>query len=91
MSGQIEVYVSPFPSTGQRWRVSADGGSQARWRRDGSEIFYLAPDRKLIAASVTTTGDEFTVKGYEPLFEIRLSLRRVSRVRRHRRTRSAFS
>jgi Tol biopolymer transport system component len=70
-SGSIEVYVSPFPSTGRRWRVSADGGSQARWRRDGSEIFYLAPDRKVIAAEVTTTGGEFTVKGYDPLFEIR--------------------
>ncbi len=71
VSGRIEVYVSRFPSTGQRWRVSADGGSQARWRRDGSEIFYLAPDRKVIAAAVTTTGDEFTLKGYDPLFEIR--------------------
>jgi len=70
-TGTIEVYVSPFPSNGKRWRVSADGGSQARWRRDGSEIFYLAPDRKVIAAAVTTTGGEFMVKGYEPLFEIR--------------------
>ena len=69
-SGSIEVYVSPFPSTGKRWRVSADGGSQARWRRDGSEIFYLAPDRKIIAAAVGTSGSEFAVKGYEPLFEI---------------------
>ena len=71
VSGQIEVYVSRFPSTGQRWRVSADGGSQARWRRDGSEIFYLAPDRKVIAAAVTITGDQFTLNGYDPLFEIR--------------------
>jgi hypothetical protein len=70
-TGTIEVYVSPFPATGRRWRVSADGGSQARWRRDGSEIFYLAPDRRLIAAAVSSGGGEFTVKGYEPLFEIR--------------------
>jgi dipeptidyl aminopeptidase/acylaminoacyl peptidase len=70
-SGSIEVYVSPFPSTGRRWRVSADGGSQARWRRDGSEIFYLAPDRTVIAASVSASGGDFQVKGYEPLFEIR--------------------
>ena len=70
-TGTIEVYVSPFPSNGKRWRVSADGGSQARWRRDGSEIFYLAQDRTLIAASVTISGDEFTVNGYDPLFEIR--------------------
>ena len=70
-TGTIEVYVSPFPSNGKRWRVSADGGSQARWRRDGSEIFYLAPDRTVIAVSVTIKGHEFTVNGYEPLFEIR--------------------
>jgi Tol biopolymer transport system component len=70
-TGTIEVYVSPFPSNGKRFRVSADSGSQARWRRDGSEIFYLAPDRKIIAASVTIRGNEFTVNGYEPLFEIR--------------------
>ena len=48
-TGTIEVYVSPFPSNGKRFRVSADGGSQARWRRDGSEIFYLAPDRTIVA------------------------------------------
>ena len=68
-SGRIEVYVSPFPANGRRWRVSADGGSQARWRRDGREIFYLAPDRKLIAATVATSRSEFSVTGYEPLFE----------------------
>jgi hypothetical protein len=51
--------------------VSADGGSQARWRRDGSEIFYLAPDRTVVAASVTIKGNEFTVNGYDRLFEIR--------------------
>jgi hypothetical protein len=51
--------------------VSADGGSQARWRRDGSEIFYLAPDRQIIAASVTISGTDVTVNGYEPLFDIR--------------------
>jgi dipeptidyl aminopeptidase/acylaminoacyl peptidase len=70
-TGSIEVYVSPFPSNGKRWRVSADGGSQARWRRDGSEIFYLAPDRTVVATAVTINGGEFSVKGYDPLFEIR--------------------
>jgi eukaryotic-like serine/threonine-protein kinase len=70
-TGTIEVYVSPFPWNGKRFRVSADGGSQARWRRNGSEIFYLAPDRTVVAASVTIKGNEFTLNGYDPLFEIR--------------------
>jgi eukaryotic-like serine/threonine-protein kinase len=39
-SGQIEVYVRPFSSTGAKWRISKDGGCQPRWRRDGMELFY---------------------------------------------------
>lgn len=69
-SGQAEVFVSPFPAKGRRWRVSADGGSQARWRRDGKEIFYVDPDRMLMSASVTSAGDEFTVNEYQPLFTL---------------------
>ena len=67
-----------FPSDGKRWRVSADGGSQARWRRDGSEIFYLAPNRTLIAAQSTSDGNEFTVNGYDPLFEISILTARIT-------------
>lgn len=70
-TGQAEVYVTPFPAGGRRWRVSTDGGSQARWRRDGREIFYLAPDRMLMAAAVSGQGAEFTVGPVERLFEFR--------------------
>lgn len=66
--GQPEVYVSSFPPNGRHWRVSADGGIQARWRRDGKEIFYLAPDRTLMAATVTSSRREFSVSEYHPLF-----------------------
>lgn len=41
-SGQREVYVRPYPSTGggQR-RLSTDGGIAPVWSPDGSELFYL--------------------------------------------------
>lgn len=32
-----------------------------RWRRDGQELFYLAPDRKLMAAAVNGQGSAFEV------------------------------
>jgi serine/threonine protein kinase/Tol biopolymer transport system component len=51
-TGNWEVYVSPFPGFGSRWQVSRGGGEEPRWRRDGKEIFYLAPDGKLMAADV---------------------------------------
>jgi Tol biopolymer transport system component len=69
-SGEAEVYVSPFPASGRKWRISADGGSQARWRRDGKEIFYVAPDRMLIAATVTAENSEITLTGLDPLFQL---------------------
>jgi Tol biopolymer transport system component len=69
-SGQAAVYVAPFPQNGRRWRVSAGGGSQARWRRDGRELYYLAPDRTLMAATVTITNGEVAVAGTESLFRL---------------------
>jgi dipeptidyl aminopeptidase/acylaminoacyl peptidase len=70
-TGQAEVYVTPFPARGRQWRVSRDGGSQARWRRDGKEIFYLAPNRTLMAAAINAQGSDFSVGAVEPLFEFR--------------------
>ena len=52
-SGSTAVYVQTFPSSGSEWRISAGGGAQPRWRRDGRELFYLAPDKKLMAVDVT--------------------------------------
>ena len=65
-----EVFVTRFPDKGPSWRVSADGGSQARWRRDGTEIFYLAPDRRLMAAAVTERSGAIAVTRVDPLFTL---------------------
>ena len=51
-SGRPEVYVDSFPAPGDRIRVSTGGGGWPRWRPDGKELYYLAPDRKLMAVSV---------------------------------------
>ncbi len=56
-SGRFEVYVQPFPGPGGKWQVSANGGVQARWRRDGKELFYLALDGMLMSVPLTSTPD----------------------------------
>src|SRR4029077_15422640 len=43
-SGKYEVYVAPFPGPAGKWQISTAGGTNPRWRRDGTEIFYMAPD-----------------------------------------------
>jgi len=70
VSGQPEVFVAPFPAATRRWRVSADGGSQARWRRDGKEIFYVAPNRMLMSVAVTASRDGIVAGNHQPLFEL---------------------
>ena len=51
-SGNWEVYVAPFPGPGDNWKVSSAGGFEPRWRQDGKELFYIAPDGKLMAVAM---------------------------------------
>jgi serine/threonine protein kinase len=53
-SGRWEVYVTSFPEAHGKWQVSNAGGDQPRWRSDGKELFYLAPDSRMMAVTVKT-------------------------------------
>lgn len=52
-SGTWQVYVAPFPTTGQRWQISSDGGVEPRWRGDGRELFYRTLAGEIVAVDVT--------------------------------------
>ena len=52
-TGRDEVYVRPFPDGSGRWLISAAGGTEPRWRRDGRELFYRNADT-LFAVQVQT-------------------------------------
>jgi len=54
----------PFGQDGERVRASTLGGGQPRWRGDGKELFYLAPDGTLLAVPVAASGT--TIKLGEP-------------------------
>ena len=51
-SGRYEVYVTPFPPTGEHWPVSSGGGLQPIWREDGRELYFLGLDGSLNAVAV---------------------------------------
>ncbi|MCG3159448.1 MAG: Protein TolB [Acidobacteria bacterium] len=53
-SDRNEIYVQSFPEPGRKVIVSKGGGLLPRWRRDGRELYYIAPDDKLMAVSVET-------------------------------------
>jgi eukaryotic-like serine/threonine-protein kinase len=68
-SGRVEIYVRPFPDVSRaRWQVSANGGSKALWSRDGSEIFFVSPNRELMSAAVSFD-PELTPGPITPLFD----------------------
>ncbi len=58
-TNRFEVFVQPFPPTGAKWQISQSGGHQPQWSRDGRELFYVTPDRRIIAVSVTVSGASF--------------------------------
>src|SRR5262245_8193681 len=72
-SGRTEVYVQSFPDGKSRTQVSTAGGAQVRWSADGKEIFYLAPDGKLMAVSVALGGATPDVKLPVVLFQTYLA------------------
>jgi eukaryotic-like serine/threonine-protein kinase len=51
-SGVLEVYAQRYPELGERYKVSIGGGGQPQWRRDQSELYYIAPDRAVVAVSI---------------------------------------
>jgi dipeptidyl aminopeptidase/acylaminoacyl peptidase len=73
-SGRNDVYVAPFSGRGSKWQISAAGGNFPRWRRDGKEIFYLAPDNTLMSVGVNGAGSAFETGTVRPLFQARVSI-----------------
>jgi eukaryotic-like serine/threonine-protein kinase len=69
-SGRYEVYVQSFPGGGGIRQVSTGGGIGPLWRGDGKELFYHAPDGKLMAVAVKG-GASFEAGMPAPLFEFR--------------------
>ena len=70
-TGRNEIYVRPFPqASAGKWRVSANGGTEPHWRRDGKELYYISADSKMMAAGVTTAPAFNMPANPKPLFTL---------------------
>ena len=69
-SFQIAVQTFPDPSLG-KWTITREGGTEPIWRHDGRELYYLAPDGKIMAVSIKT-GSNFDAGQPTPLFQTAL-------------------
>jgi hypothetical protein len=65
--------VRPFPpSSGGQWQISTGGGTQPRWRPDGKELYYIAPDAKLMAVPIAANGSTLQPGTPVALFQTRI-------------------
>jgi Tol biopolymer transport system component len=72
-SGRPEVFLQSFPEGRVRTQVSTTGGTQVRWSGDGKEIFYVAPDGRMMAVSIAFGGAAPDVRVPVAMFQTRLA------------------
>ena len=68
-SGKSEIYIQSFPMPGRKRLLSTNGGFEPEWRKDGKELYYLAPDRKLMAVTIASSSSGVEASGPRALFE----------------------
>ncbi len=67
-----QVLLRPFPNVSDgRVAVSLGIAIEPRWSRDGSTIFYVSIDDRLVAAEVIVDGDQARIGRREELFDLR--------------------
>jgi eukaryotic-like serine/threonine-protein kinase len=80
-SGTFQIVVQTFPDpNGGKWQISADGGVQPKWRKDGRELYYLSLDGKMMSVPVNTSAT-FTAGRPVFLFQTSLTVNRRSPTR----------
>jgi Tol biopolymer transport system component len=57
-SGKDEIYIESFPPGGSKWLVSVNGGTNPKWRKDGRELFYISPQKELMAVPLRVRGEQ---------------------------------
>lgn len=72
-----DVFVQSSPGHGGKNQISSNGGAQPKWRADGTELFYIAPDKRLMAVPVQT-GKKSVAGTPHALFQTRITGARFS-------------
>ena len=78
-TGRMEVFIRPFPGPGGRWQISSDGGALPTWSRARAELFYLAPDRRIMVTPYRIAGEEFRADKPRALSDVQFAADLFSR------------
>ena len=70
-TGRYEIYVRPFPREAGPIPISTAGGVYPRWSRDGNELYFIAPDAKMMAVSIRAAATVLDAGAPAPRFQTR--------------------
>ncbi len=69
-TGRPEVFIRPFPDAGSaKFQVSTGGGVAPLWARSGRELFYVTPQREMVAVPIAP-GPALALGARQPLFRL---------------------
>jgi Tol biopolymer transport system component len=68
---RYEVYLQSFPNPGRQFQVSVNGGFSPVWSRDGTELYFISPDRRLMAVSIRNHPGALEIGAPKALFDSR--------------------
>ena len=71
-TGRMEIFVKAFPGGGRAWRVSINGIAPQLplWRKDGKEVYYVAPGGGLMAVPLKVVDTAIDVGTPAALFKL---------------------
>jgi Tol biopolymer transport system component len=70
-TGRFEIYVRAFRGPGVQTLLSTAGGVYPRWSPDGKELYYVAPDARLMAVPIHATAKTMQAGVPSALFQTR--------------------
>ena len=73
-SGKFDVYIDAFPKPGSRLRVTTAGGTEPRWNRDGTELFFRRGS-EIHAVALKASGNTLEVGAMNRLFDAGAAVR----------------
>ena len=82
-SGRPDIYIREFvdraaagfqaKAASPQWQVSTAGGLFPAWRHDGKELYWVGPDSRMMAATITVTGKTLQPSPPFALFQTRIA------------------
>jgi Tol biopolymer transport system component len=65
----FKLFVGSLSTPGVKWPVSTAWGRWPHWRRDGTELFYVAPGPRLMSVSIESTATSLRIGTTKVLVE----------------------